>query len=143
MKFDARAVFAALALVLASCQGAGLDSGRAWRDMTPPVSQPGSMNGGMAVGGLQRWHDGSQMAGPNVGANGQEELTNPGATLAPNEAQYPIGQGPTGMKCPAVQQFNQHVHLYARVQHADAVARAQRARRARGADREPDADAPA
>ena len=31
---------------------------------------------------------GNQIAGPNVGANGQEELANPGATLAPNEAQY-------------------------------------------------------
>lgn len=103
---DARAAFAGLALILASCQGQGFDSGMG--DMTPPVSQPGSMSqGGMQGangigGGL-----GNQMAGPNVGANGQEELTNPGATLAPNEAQYPIGQGPNGMKCPLVQQFNQ------------------------------------
>ncbi|MGA8575801.1 MAG: hypothetical protein WB609_09005 [Candidatus Cybelea sp.] len=76
--------------------------------MTPPVSQPGSMsNGGMPGAGGMGNGLGNQMAGPNVGANGQEELTNPGATLAPNEAQYPIGQGPSGMKCPAIQQFNQ------------------------------------
>jgi hypothetical protein len=77
-------------------------------DMTPPVSQPGSMsNGGMPGNGGINGLGNNQMAGPNVGANGQEELTNPGATLAPNEAQYPIGQGPNGMKCPVVQQFNQ------------------------------------
>lgn len=105
MKWDIRAVFAASALALASCQGAGLDSG-GMGGMEPPVSQPGSMsNGGMPNGmngGL-----GNQMAGPNVGANGQEQLTNPGATLAPNEAQYPIGQGPSGMKCPQVLQYGQ------------------------------------
>lgn len=79
-------------------------------DMSPPVSQPGSMsNGGMNGGGFNNMgnNNNNQLAGPNVGPNGQEELTNPGATLAPNEAQYPIGQGPTGMKCPMVQQFNQ------------------------------------
>jgi hypothetical protein len=103
---DARAAFAGLALILASCQGQGLDSGMG--DMTPPVSQPGSMSqGGMAGANGMGGGLGNQMAGPNVGANGQEQLTNPGATLAPNEAQYPIGQGPSGMKCPLVQQFNQ------------------------------------
>ncbi len=51
--------------------------------------------------------NGGNIAGPNVGPNGQEELANPGATLAPNEAQYPIAQGPSGMKCPTVLQFNQ------------------------------------
>ena len=76
--------------------------------MTPPVSQPGSMSqGGMPGANGMNGGLGNQMAGPNVGVNGQEELTNPGATLAPNEAQYPIGQGPSGMKCPLVQQFNQ------------------------------------
>ncbi len=104
MKWDMRAVFAALALVLASCQGAGLDSGMGG-GMEPPVSQPGSMTGGM-TGGMNGGM-GNQVAGPNVGANGQEQLTNPGATLAPNEAQYPIGQGPTGMKCPQVLQYGQ------------------------------------
>ncbi len=78
-------------------------------DMTPPVSQPGSMSqGGIAngAGGLGGGL-GNQLSGPNVGPNGQEQLANPGATLAPNEAQYPIGQGPSGMKCPVIQQFNQ------------------------------------
>jgi hypothetical protein len=106
MKLDARAVFAGLALVLGSCQGSGLDSG-GMGDMTPPVSQPGSMSQGGMPGSMGNGLNNNQMAGPNVGANGQEELTNPGATLAPNEAQYPIGQGPSGMKCPLVQQFNQ------------------------------------
>jgi len=104
MRCDARAVFAALALVLASCQGQGFDSGMG--DMSPPVSQPGSI-GGMNGGGLSSSMSGGTLAGPTVGPNGREELANPGATLAPNEAQYPIAQGPTGMKCPAVLQFNQ------------------------------------
>ncbi len=104
IKCDARAVFAALALVLASCQGSGFDNGMGG-SMSPPVSQPGSigsMNSGLS-GGLNN----GQMAGPTMGPNGREELANPGATLAPNEVQYPIGQGPSGMKCPNVLQFNQ------------------------------------
>lgn len=105
MKCDARAVFAALALVLASCQGSGLDNGMGG-DMTPPVSQPGSI-GGMNGGGIGSGGMNGAMAGPSIGPNGKEQLTNPGATLAPNEAQYPIGQGPTGMKCPAVSTLNQ------------------------------------
>jgi hypothetical protein len=104
MRCDARAVFAALALVLASCQGSGFDSGMG--DMSPPVTQPGSI-GGMNGGGLASSMSGGTLAGPTVGPNGREELANPGATLAPNEAQYPIGQGPSGMKCPSVLQFNQ------------------------------------
>jgi len=103
MKCDGRAVFAGLALILASCQGSGLDSG-GMGDMSPPVSQSGSiggMNGGFSNG------TNGQMAGPTTGPNGREELANPGATLAPNEAQYPVGQGPSGMKCPTVLQFNQ------------------------------------
>ncbi len=99
MKCDVRAVFAALALLLASCQGSGLDSGMG--DMSPPVSQPGSMGAG-GIGNMNGGMNGA-MSGPSVGANGQEELSNPGATLAPNEAQYSIAQGPTGMKCPNVQ----------------------------------------
>jgi len=80
--------------------------------MSPPVSQPGSMNGGMGgmnggLGGGSNNGLGNQLSGPALGPNGQEELANPGATLAPNEAQYPIGQGPSGMKCPSVQQFTQ------------------------------------
>ncbi len=75
--------------------------------MGPPVSNPGSMTGGVGSnGGLSSGSVGNE-AGPTVGPNGQEELTNPGATLAPNESQYPIGQGPSGMKCPVVQQFQQ------------------------------------
>jgi hypothetical protein len=106
IRFDARAVFGALALILASCQGSSFDSGMGG-ELTPPVSNPGSMNGGMpGAGGLSNGM-GNQIAGPGVGPNGQEELTNPGATLAPNEAQYPIAQGPSGMKCPLVQELSQ------------------------------------
>jgi xyloglucan-specific exo-beta-1,4-glucanase len=105
MKCDARAVFAALALVLASCQGSGFDNGMGGMggDMSPPVTQPGQI-GGMSGGGLGGMN--GQMAGPSIGPNGKEELSNPGATLAPNVAQYPIGQGPSGMKCPTVTQLN-------------------------------------
>jgi len=109
MKIDARAVFAALALMLGSCQGSGFDSGMG--GMSPPVTQPGSMNGGMngGLGGGMNGNNGlgNQIAGPELGPNGQEELANPGATLAPNEAQYAIAQGPSGMKCPNVTEFTQ------------------------------------
>ena len=57
----------------------------------PPVANPGPI--GASPGDMQ---------GPEIGPNGQPELTMPGATLAPNEAQYPVGQGPSGMKCPEV-----------------------------------------
>lgn len=102
LRLDVLAAFAALALALAACQG-GLDSGGSGMmgggDMAPPVSNPGSIGaspGPLGSGGL---------SGPTTGPNGQEELTNPGSTLAPNEAQYPVGQGPNGMKCPLVQQI--------------------------------------
>ena len=55
--------------------------------MGPPVQAPGPMASG-------------EMQGPEIGPNGQPELTMPGATLAPNEAQFPVGDGPSGMKCP-------------------------------------------
>ncbi len=103
MPCDSRLVFAALALALASCQGSGLDSGIG--GMEPPITQPGSI-GGMN-GGIGGMNGNNTMAGPTIGPNGREELANPGATLAPNEAQYPIGQAPTGMKCPNILQFNQ------------------------------------
>src|SRR5579863_4166872 len=109
MKFDVRAVFAVLALALGSCQGMnGLDSG-GMGGMEPPVSNPGSMNGGIGGAGIGNngMNGNNQISGPNVGLNGQEELANPGATLAPNETQYPIAQGPNGMKCANVQQFTQ------------------------------------
>lgn len=98
--------FAAVALALAACQG-GLDSGGSGMpgDVGPPVGNPGQLGaspGGMGPGG--------DMQGPEIGPNGQPALTVPGSTLAPNEAQYPVGQGPAGMKCPQIsvqmQQFN-------------------------------------
>ncbi len=106
MKLDARVIFGALALILGSCSGMnGFDSGMGG-GIEPPVSQPGSMNGGMGGIGNMGSQNGN-LAGPNVGLNGQEQLANPGATLAPNEAQYAIAQGPSGMKCPAVQVYSQ------------------------------------
>jgi hypothetical protein len=80
-------------------------------DMTPPVSQPGNIGAGGMPGGLNgnmNNNNNNQMSsGPTIGLNGQAELANPGATLAPNEAQYPISQGPSGMKCPNVLLVNQ------------------------------------
>ncbi len=76
-------------------------------EMAPPVSQPGNIGAG-GIGGMNGgMNNNNNMSGPTVGANGQEELSNPGATLAPNEAQYPIAQGPTGMKCPTVMSYTQ------------------------------------
>ena len=121
MRFDTRAVLGTLALVLASCQGNGFDSGMGG-EMAPPVSNPGSMNGGMSGAGGLSGGMGNQIAGPNVGPNGQEELTNPGATLAPNEAQYPIGQGPSGMKCPDRAGAESAVQLHARFQYTGILA---------------------
>ncbi|MBV9057474.1 MAG: hypothetical protein JO351_12650 [Candidatus Eremiobacteraeota bacterium] len=103
MRCDSRVLFAAMALALASCQGSGFDSGMG--GMEPPVTQPGSI-GGMN-GGIGSMNGNNTMAGPTIGPNGREELTNPGATLAPNEAQYPIGQAPSGMNCPRLLEFSQ------------------------------------
>jgi hypothetical protein len=61
--------------------------------MGPPVQQPGPMGSG-------------EMQGPTIGANGQAELTQPGATLAPNQSQFAVGDGPNGVKCPNFQQFS-------------------------------------
>lgn len=107
MKCDARAVFAALALILASCQGNGFDSGMG--DMTPPVSNPGPMGAGTIGGNIpgNMNNNNNMSSGPTIGLNGQAQLANPGATLAPNEVQYAIAQGPSGMKCPTVQLYNQ------------------------------------
>ena len=100
MKFDVRVAFAVVALALGACQG-GFDSGSGGMPggMAPPVQQPGPMgSGGLEPG---------EMQGPTIGPNGQPELSVPGATLAPNEAQYPVGDGPNGMKCPLIQSSGQ------------------------------------
>lgn len=102
MKLDIRIAFGVLALVLASCQGGGFDSGgggyggMGGGQMGPPMQNPGPMgSGGLGT-------NPNDMAGPTIGPNGQPELTVPGATLPPNEAQYPVGDGPSGMRCPQV-----------------------------------------
>jgi hypothetical protein len=94
MKLDLRVAFAAIAFSLAACQG-GLDSGGGGMSgMGPPVGQqPGAMG---TPGDVE---------GSTIGPNGQAELTAPGATLAPNQAQFPVGDGPNGIKCPTVAQF--------------------------------------
>lgn len=88
MKFDVRIAFAAIALALGACQGGGLDSGGMGGMMGPPVQQPGPMGSG------------GELEGPTIGANGQAELTQPGATLAPNQSQFAIADAPNGVKCP-------------------------------------------
>lgn len=92
MKFDVRVAFAIVALVLGACQG-GLDSGGGMPGMMgPPVSQPGPMGTG-------------EMQGPTINANGQPTLQMPGATLAPNQSQFAVGDAPNGVKCPLFQQY--------------------------------------
>jgi hypothetical protein len=90
------AALASVALILAACQG-GFDSGTGGMpgDIGPPVANPGQI-GGMSPG------PNGDMQGPEIGPNGQPALTVPGSTLAPNEAQYPVGQAPAGMKCPQI-----------------------------------------
>ncbi len=93
MKFDVRIAFATVALLMGACQG-GLDSGAGGMPgmMGPPVQQPGPMGTG-------------EMQGPTIGQNGQPELTQPGATLAPNQSQFAVGDGPNGVKCPLFEQY--------------------------------------
>jgi hypothetical protein len=71
-------------------------------EVAPPV------NGQSAFG--QQQGAGANAGGPTAGPNGVASLANPGATLAPNQAQYPVADGPTGMKCPQLtlqgQQYN-------------------------------------
>lgn len=92
MKFDVRIAFAAVVLALGACQG-GLDSGGGMPGMMgPPVQQPGPMGTG-------------EMQGSSIGLNGQPTLTQPGATLAPNQSQFAIADAPNGVKCPLFQQY--------------------------------------
>ncbi|HTA38459.1 MAG TPA: hypothetical protein VK760_05260, partial [Candidatus Acidoferrales bacterium] len=106
MKIDLRIAFAGLVmLAAAACSGmSGLDSGAGGMggEVAPPV------NGQSAFG--QQQGAGANAGGPTAGPNGVASLANPGATLAPNQAQYPVADGPTGMKCPPLtlqgQQYN-------------------------------------
>jgi hypothetical protein len=100
VKIDLRAAFAALVmLAAAACSGmSGLDSGTGGMgvggEVAPPVNAQGAFG--------QQTGSGANAGGPTAGPNGVAQLTNPGATLAPNQAQYPVADGPTGMKCPNV-----------------------------------------
>lgn len=106
MKIDLRIAFAALImLAAAACSGmSGLDSGAGGMggEVAPPVNGQGAFG--------QQQGAGANAGGPTAGPNGVAELANPGATLAPNQAQYPVADGPTGMKCPQLslqgQQYN-------------------------------------
>src|SRR5271163_4479526 len=109
MKFDVRVALAAVALLLSACQGGGFDSG-GMGGVGPPVSTqggqmgaPGQMGGGMGLPGQQGFETpGNEMGAPTAGPFGGATLTAPGHTLAPNQGQYPVANGPTGMKCPEV-----------------------------------------
>jgi hypothetical protein len=98
VKIDLRVAFATLALVaVAACSGmSGLDSGAGGMggEVAPPVNGQGALGSQMGGNG--------NAGGPTAGPNGMAELTNPGSTLAPNQAQYPVADGPTGMKCPTI-----------------------------------------
>lgn len=106
MKIDLRIAFAGLVLLAAAaCSGmSGLDSGAGGMggEVAPPVNGQGAFGQQQGVG--------SNAGGPTAGPNGVAELANPGATLAPNQVQYPVADGPTGMKCPQItlqgQQYN-------------------------------------
>ena len=106
MKIDLRIAFAGLImLAAAACSGmSGLDSGAGGMggEVAPPVNGQGAFG--------QQQGAGANAGGPTAGPNGMAELANPGATLSPNQAQYPVADGPTGMKCPQLtlqgQQYN-------------------------------------
>jgi hypothetical protein len=88
-----RAGFGALiVLAVAACSSmGGLDSGGG-------IAAP--INAQSALGEQQT--AGANSGGPTAGPNGVAELANPGATLAPNQAQYPVANGPSGLKCPQI-----------------------------------------
>jgi hypothetical protein len=104
MKLDVRAVFATVALALAACSGSGLDSGAG--GMGGEVGPPVNGQGQFGQGGMNGMGASPGAGGPTAGPNGIAELSNPGSTLAPNQAQYPVGDGPTGLKCPQVGGLN-------------------------------------
>ena len=81
-----------LAAVAACSQMGGLDSGGS--GLGTPV------NAQSAFG--QQTAGSANTGGPTAGPNGVAELANPGATLAPNQAQYPVANGPSGLKCPPI-----------------------------------------
>jgi len=105
VKLDVRALFAVVALLLAACQG-GLDSGAGGMggfgssgEVGPPVNGQGPLGG-------QQQPIGTNTGGPTAGPNGIAELANPGATLAPDQTQYPVADGPSGLKCASVGGFS-------------------------------------
>ena len=108
VKIDLRIAFAGLIMVAAAaCSGmSGLDSGgpAAWaaRSLRRSTDRARSASSRAA---------GANAGGPTAGPNGVAELANPGATLrAESKSQYPVADGPTGMKCPQLnlqgQQYN-------------------------------------
>ena len=142
-----RVVLAALALILASCQGGGLDSGMGGMGggMEPPVSQPGSMNGG-GIGGPKQWQRDVRTRWPvrTSAATGKKNSRILARRSRPIEAQYAIAQGPTGMKCPQVLQYNQPYNCNVAFNiPTPSPAPSGRRKEYAAADREPDADAAA
>jgi hypothetical protein len=88
-----RVAFGALVIAAAAAcsQMGGLDSGGG-------IAAP--INAQSALGEQQT--AGANAGGPTAGPNGVAELANPGSTLAPNQAQYPVANGPNGLKCPQI-----------------------------------------
>lgn len=81
-----------VAAVAACSSMGGLDSGGS--GLEAPVNAQGALG--------QQQTSGTNTGGPTAGPNGVAELANPGATLAPNQAQYPVANGPGGLKCPPI-----------------------------------------
>jgi hypothetical protein len=90
-----RAGFGALAiLAVSACSSMGGLGGDSGGGLTAPVNAQGAFG--------QQQTGNTNAGGPTAGPNGVAELANPGATLAPNQAQYPVANGPSGLKCPPI-----------------------------------------
>jgi hypothetical protein len=90
-----RAAFGSLVLAaVAACSSMGGLGDPSGGGLTAPVNAQGAFG--------QQQTAGTNTGGPTPGPNGVAELANPGATLAPNQAQYPVANGPSGLKCPQI-----------------------------------------
>jgi hypothetical protein len=89
-----RAGFSALiVLAVGACSSMG-GLGDPGTGLAPPVNPQSALG--------QQQATGANSGGPTAGPNGVAELANPGSTLAPNQAQYPVANGPSGLKCPQI-----------------------------------------
>jgi hypothetical protein len=112
MKLGPGIIFVSLIALATACSSmGGLDSG-GYGGAAAPGGQagfgqqtvaggpgsPGSPGSIGANGGV----NGSNAGGPTAGPNGVAQLVNPGATLAPSQARYPIAGVSNGMNCPSL-----------------------------------------